>query len=114
MWIYLVTVPLAIKDDNKRIRVQESAAYRNFGSFINEFMYLIVIVNLIQPLIHVGENKGELTDREVDIHMESNRSDHYKIGLNIAKVGTIAAKDFMTCAVIGLAYFIFTTLGRVN
>ena len=74
-------------------------------------MYLLVIVNLIQPLIHVGENKGA-TGREVDIHMESNRSDHHKIGSNIAKVGTIAAKDFMTCAVIGLAYFIFTTLAE--
>ena len=111
VWIYLVTVPLAIKDDNKRIRVQESAAYRNFGSFINEGMYLLVIVNLIQPLIHVGENKGA-AGREIDIHRESNHTDHHKIGSNIAKVGTIAAKDFMTCTVIGLAYFIFTTLAE--
>ena len=111
MWIYLVTVPLTIRDDNKRIQVQESSAYRNFSSVISEGMYLLVIVNLIQPLLRFGENR-QLNAHETDIPAVRNRTKHHEIDPSIAEVGSIAAKDFMTCAVVGLAYFIFTTLAE--
>jgi len=117
-WIYLVTAPLAIQDHEKRKRVQESAAYRNFSSILHEFFYITICANLFQPMMpnyDMIKKQDSSNNRTVNITNKtsiSNSSIPYATSSKPVHTGKIPAKDLLTCATIGIIYFIFTTLAE--
>ena len=121
-WIYLVTVPLAIKDHEKRKRVQESSGYRNIASWIYEFfcyIYLSVLiyynlfywvilrkalaVAVILTLLNTYISQSIMRNQILRSHQRHLEPDY---------TGRIPAKDLLTCVIIGMVYFLFTTLAE--
>ena len=117
VWLYVVTIPLAIRDEHEREEVQESTFYRNISSWISEFAYLSIIINLLVPAVFWFKDFEVLKRENGDNKVNSSAPDtNCTVGID-CQPQPISVKsniNVVTIVIISLVYFLFTNLAEVT